>query len=173
MGFLTAVILFAIYNSPQESRQQYEGPLCGTSYTIIWNDVTKYDESKIINSLKVGLSQSDFSGDVVGSHPWWEYVSISKPDENGTSSFSIPSANMDILNNATAILEKIDGISRVNAAKVTWCTWFNDPGRSAKPLQHKIPKRLPDSQSDEEFKDCHQKISNIKIIDQTVFSIIF
>lgn len=54
--------------------------------------------------------------DVVGSRLWWDYLTISQPDENGTSSLFVPSVSQDLEPNLIKSFETIHGFSKIEFA---------------------------------------------------------
>lgn len=124
IAFISAIITLL----PQEEnheRSMQMGVLCETTWTLVYNDPTKYDESKIMNVLKENLSDDDFRDCVTASQPW-TYVSISKPDENGTVKLTLPTASLNSSQKIMKIFSGMEGISLSNRTS----GWITDSAHS-------------------------------------------
>jgi hypothetical protein len=126
-------ISFALFNNILSSRDESHNVnltksiqphvLCETTWTLVYNDPSKYDESKIMNELKENLSNDDFSDCVNNSQPW-TFVSISKPDVHGIVKLTLPTASLNSSQKITKIMKifsKMEGISLSNVTH-TWIT---------------------------------------------------
>lgn len=110
-------VLAAVETNPVPS-----GPQCETTYTIIYDNPTKFDEEKTVDVLKQNLSNIDFSADVLGGHHWWDYLQISKPDANSTSSLTIPTMSISADKIVRETMQGMDGVLRVDSIITTWCS---------------------------------------------------
>jgi len=60
---------------------------CSTGFKIIYEDVTKHNESKIREAIHL----SNIDGSEYGAYQnWWDYIKVSKPGSDGTSSMGVP-----------------------------------------------------------------------------------
>jgi len=97
------------------------GPQCESTYTIIYNDPMKFNESKTVDALKQSLSNIDFSGDVLDGNPWWSYIHISKPDANSTSTLTVPTVSGAVDNIVAKTMQGVDGVLKVDSMMTAWC----------------------------------------------------
>ncbi|MDE1727354.1 MAG: hypothetical protein KGH89_08865 [Thaumarchaeota archaeon] len=118
---MCAVLSISFLSHSYATAQTPSDPQCETTYTVIYSNPEKFDEAKTINSLKQNLSNIDFSGDILGSHPWWSYIHISKPDANSVSELTIPTASGQADSIVTKTMQGIDGISKVDSMITAWC----------------------------------------------------
>ena len=118
ISVISTFSLFIVLPSSQPSI--LEGPQCGSFMTIIYDDPTKFNQTRILNALRDNLSKDDFS-DVYGQNPWWEYVSIRALDENGTVKLEIPTASLQTIDMTEKIISEIDGVSRILVDISSWC----------------------------------------------------
>lgn len=101
--------------------QEPRGPQCESTYTIIYNDPMKFNETKTVDTLKQNLSNIDFSGDVLDGQPWWSYMHISKPDINSTSTLTVPTVSGAVDNIVTNTMQGMDGVLKVDSMMTAWC----------------------------------------------------
>lgn len=101
--------------------QTPSGPQCESEYSIIYAEPAKFNETNTINILKQNLANIDFSADVLDGHPWWDYMHISKPDENSTSSLTIPTVSGAVDNIVRKTMPNIDGVLKVDDIMTAWC----------------------------------------------------
>lgn len=97
--------------------------VCETTWTLVYNDPSKYDESKIMNMLKENLLNDDFSDCVINSSPW-TFVNISKPDVHGIVTLTLPTASVNSSQKITKIMKnfsRMEGISLNNGTHI-WIT---------------------------------------------------
>ncbi len=126
---LPAILIFSVLSivflphayADAQPTQVPQGPQCGTAYTIIYSDPTKFDDVKTIDSLKQSLSSIDFSAEVLDGHQWWDYMNISKPDNNSTSILTIPTVSSLADKIVIETIQGLDGVSKVGSTITTWC----------------------------------------------------
>ncbi|MGI0047202.1 MAG: hypothetical protein ACREBB_08450 [Nitrosotalea sp.] len=97
------------------------GPQCESTYTVIYTEPAKFNETNTINILKQNLANIDFNADVLDGHPWWDYMHISKPDENNTSSLTIPTVSGVVDDIVRKTMQDVDGVLKVDDVMMTWC----------------------------------------------------
>ena len=118
VSVISTVFFFIVFPSSQPS--VLEGPQCGSFMTIIYDDPTKFNQTKILNALRENLSKDDFP-DVYGQNPWWQYVSIRALDENGNVELGIPAASLQTIDMTKKTISEIDGVSRILVDISSWC----------------------------------------------------
>lgn len=130
---ITLPMVFAVYSvllilllphahASTQTAQIPIGPQCETTYTIIYKDPTKFDEPKTLDTLKQSLSGIDFSADVLDGHQWWDYLYISTPDANYTSTITIPTVSSLADKIVEETMQKTDGVLKVDSMITTWCS---------------------------------------------------
>jgi len=103
--------------------------LCETGFTIHYQDISKYNESKIIKTIRDALSKVDWSP-VGGEYKYrWDYISIlNKPDNQRIVKISIEGSYSDSGNQLekedykeiTQALQNMDGVIDVKPNGI-WC----------------------------------------------------
>lgn len=110
----TNVVLFN-FISNQFGFYQDSRAMCGTTVNVFFNDTSQFDQKKIIGILRENLKSLPFN-DVVGSRPWWDYLTITQPDENKVSSLFVPSVHQKLYPTLNESFEKIHGFSKIEFA---------------------------------------------------------
>ena len=121
--YSVSVILFLPHaHASVQAIQVPSGPQCETTYTVTYKDPTKFDEIKTVGALKQSLSGVDFSADVLDGHQWWDYMHVSNPDVNSTSTITIPTVSGSVDKIVTETMQSMDGILKVDDTITTWCS---------------------------------------------------
>jgi len=123
-----AIVLFALWVSWFLVVLTFPGGIsdypseCGSGFEIVYSDPSKHNATKIREAIKNKAPEmiERFHG-AYGN--WWDYVSVNKPDENGTAMLGVPGVfsshddnpNYDLLIES---LMELEGISKIIPRRV-------------------------------------------------------
>jgi len=122
---LVLVPFLGILLGPTEGNNPNWPSECGSSFEIVYSDPSKHNATKIREAIE--NKAPEMIDRFHGAHRnWWDYVSVDKPDENGTALMGVPgifsrhddNPNYDLLIES---LMELEGISEIIPRRA-WCT---------------------------------------------------